>query len=660
MTERFRRWASLGIWLVAAIAATYLWWDTGHQRSLVVGVVEGKVHRVGPVEASKLRAVFVRAGERVEAGQALAALETAELDAEIAAAHGRMDELLADIEAQTERYGRDLRSRRVSLEAQLASAQANLAEARSKQAGEKAELSTLNQQLARLQEMEQRGLAEMDRVSTLRTRHARLSRSAQHNPATLTAYRTLASQTGEALSHVDDAGLEILLKPVRARARTQAQSLNDLMARRERRTLRAPRDGQVATVFRNVGDPLVAGEAVLEVVETRADRLLAYVPEQNARRLGPGSVVHAVSHDQSMRRLNRGVVEEVGESIVQLPARFWRVSAKPEYGRPIHIKLEKNSDLLVGESVLVTEVSRGAIAASNTANTQTAQVPEALSRVSRLEVSGAVWWPARDRFLVVSDDTGHKHQGKHSPWLFTVSKDGVFDPAPVAIHGVDTVSDLESIALSPAGDLYLLASQSRNKRGRRPVHRQWFLRAKMKDSGIEVTGKIALASTLETHFDPQERAHLGITDQLDIEGMAWHDGGLLLGIKSPAAEGIKARIWRLSDPNALFDGRGLGAGGATLSTFARVNLPTGPGDAPGGVSDLWVENKTLYILSTVVDGPPAGAAWRVGLGEETVTPAVIARWPGLKPEAISRAGAGPLVVFFDLGKRTPRLTRIDP
>jgi len=660
MTERLRRWASLGIWLVAAIAATFLWLETGHQRSLVVGVVEGKVHRVGPVEASKLRAVFVRAGERVKAGQPVAALETTDLDAEIALAHGRLDELLAEIEAQTESYGRDLRTRRVTLEAQLASAQANLAEARSKQAGEKAELSTLNRQLTRLQEMEQRGLAEMDRVSTLRTRHARLSRSAQHSPATLTAYRTLAVQTDAALEHVDDKGLEVLLKPVRARAQTQAQQLTELMARRQRRTLRAPRDGQVATVFRNVGDPLVSGEAVLEVVETRADRLLAYVPEQSARALGAGSVVQAASHDQSKRSLSRGVVEEVGESIVQIPARFWRAPNKPEFGRPVHIKLNENSDLLVGEAVLVTEISRGAIAAATATKTQEAQVPAALTSLSRLEVSGAVWWPARDRFLVVSDDTGHKKQGKHAPWLFTVSKEGIFDPDPVLIEGVDKVSDLESVTVSPSGDLYLLTSQSRNKRGRRPVHRQWFLRAKMDAAGIRVTGKIALASALESHFDLEERAALGLTDQLDIEGMAWHDGGLLLGLKAPVAEGIKARVWRLSKPDALFDGRGLGPAGAGLTTFGLFHLPTGPGDAPGGVSDLRVEGKTLYILSTLADGPAAGAAWRVDLDSEHMKPKLMTRWPGLKPEAISRSKAGPLIVFFDLGKRTPRLTRIDP
>jgi len=508
--------------------------------------------------------------------------------------------------------------------------------------------------------MEQRGLAEMDRVSTLRTRHARLSRSAQHSPATLTAYRTLAVQTDAALEHVDDKGLEVLLKPVRARAQTQAQQLTELMARRQRRTLRAPRDGQVATVFRNVGDPLVSGEAVLEVVETRADRLLAYVPEQSARALGAGSVVQAASHDQSKRSLSRGVVEEVGESIVQIPARFWRAPNKPEFGRPVHIKLNENSDLLVGEAVLVTEISRGAIAAATATKTQEAQVPAALTSLSRLEVSGAVWWPARDRFLVVSDDTGHKKQGKHAPWLFTVSKEGIFDPDPVLIEGVDKVSDLESVTVSPSGDLYLLTSQSRNKRGRRPVHRQWFLRAKMDAAGIRVTGKIALASALESHFDLEERAALGLTDQLDIEGMAWHDGGLLLGLKAPVAEGIKARVWRLSKPDALFDGRGLGPAGAGLTTFGLFHLPTGPGDAPGGVSDLRVEGKTLYILSTLADGPAAGAAWRVDLDSEHMKPKLMTRWPGLKPEAISRSKAGPLIVFFDLGKRTPRLTRIDP
>ena len=113
--------------------------------------------------------------------------------------------------------------------------------------------------------------------------------------------------------------------------------------------------------------------------------------------------------------------------------------------------------------MLVTEVSRGAIAASNTANTQTPRC-EALSRVSS-RVSGAVWWPP----LIASwwsATMPAKAPGKTLAWLFTVSKDGVFDPAPVAIQGVDTC--LTSNRPLTAGDLYLLASQSRNKRGRAP------------------------------------------------------------------------------------------------------------------------------------------------------------------------------------------------
>ena len=659
MTERLRRWASLGVWLAAAITATFLWLETGYQRGHIVGVVEGKVHRIGPVEASKLRAVFVRAGERVVAGQPLAALSTADLDAELSVAHARLDELLADIEAQTEAYGRDLRERRVALEAQLAEAQASLAEARSKQAAQKAELSTLGTQLQRLQAMEQRGLAEMDRVSSLRARHARLSRAALYNPATLTAYRTLADQTGAALGHVDDEGLEVLLKPVRARAATQARRVSELMARRQRRTLRAPAAGQVTLMARSVGDPLAAGEAVCEVVETRADRLLAYIPEENARALGPGALIEAVPHDRASKANSRGIVEELGGNIVQIPVRFWRNPRKPVFGRPVHIRLTGKSTLLVGEAVLVNEIGRGAIAATAQDDTQEVQVPTALSQLSRLEVSGAIWWAARDRFLVVSDDTGHKRQANHAPWLFTISKDGVFDPDPVLIEGLDSVSDLESITLSPTGKLYLLASQSRNKRGRRPTHRQWFLRAEMTDTGVRLTGKIALAEALEAHYDLEERGALGIDDRLDIEGMTWYRDGVLLGLKAPVAEAIKARIWHLTNPDALFDGLGLGPKAAEVSNFTRLHLPTGAGDAPGGISDLRLEGETLYVLSTVADGPAAGAAWRVSLDDKRREPKRLARWNGLKPEAIGRAGDGPLIVFFDLGKRTPRMARID-
>ena len=101
----------------------------------------------------------------------------------------------------------------------------------------------------------------------------------------------------------------------------------------------------------------------------------------------------------------------------------------------------------------------GAEAAEHSSkNTRMMAVPSKLAAATRLELSGAVWLPEHQRFVVISDDTGLSSVKAQPPWVFTVSADGQFDPTPITLTGAGEVSDLESIAKSPDGDVYLLSS----------------------------------------------------------------------------------------------------------------------------------------------------------------------------------------------------------
>jgi hypothetical protein len=284
-------------------------------------------------------------------------------------------------------------------------------------------------------------------------------------------------------------------------------------------------------------------------------------------------------------------------------------------------------------------------------------VPAALRQRSRFEPSGLLWSPQRQRLLVVSDDTGQKHADDHAPWLFTMDRDGRVDPEPLPLRGVESISDLESMAEAPDGTVYLLASQSLSRKGRRPPPRQWLLRAEADADGLRVTGRVALYDAILAGLAAERRAELGVSAELDIEGLAWFRGGLLLGLKAPPSAAGEALLWYLADVDGVLDSRIAPA--EAVSLFARLPLPTCAANAPGGISGLYLDGARLFVLSSLVEGGPCGAAWRVDLPLGAAAPIKIAEWPGRQPEGIARVSPKELIVVFDAGDAVPSFTRLD-
>jgi hypothetical protein len=428
-------------------------------------------------------------------------------------------------------------------------------------------------------------------------------------------------------------------------------------------TLRAPADGVVARVLKQAGDAVVAAEPVVQVVARGRATAVAYAPEQAARHFAVGQAVRVVGRDRTLA--TQGVVEAVGPEIAEQPVALWLNPQRPRYGRPVYIRLQDNAPVLSAEvvSVSIEAPPGGAVAAPAALELGTPlQVPAALTERSAFEVSGAIWLDAWQRFLVVSDDTG-RGDADAQPWLFTVSADGVVDPGHVELAGLGPVSDLESIAQGPDGRIWLLCSQSVSRKGNRPEKRQRLAVAELTGAPMQlrVVAQAPLYDRVAAALTPEARAELGWGERLDIEGLLVTADALYLGLKAPTDSAGRARVLRLTNADAV-----LTQGAAPLiEAAARFALPTGPAAAPGGISDLAVRGDTLYLTSTLEAGPDAGALWTLPLaaltpGAAPVTPSLVQRFDGLKPEGIAFGPDGAPVVFFDTGDRPARWLRLTP
>jgi hypothetical protein len=379
-------------------------------------------------------------------------------------------------------------------------------------------------------------------------------------------------------------------------------------------------------------------------------------------------------------------VERLDPEVTELPARCWRDPKLPEWGRAAHLVPDTATPLLAGQSFTVAfqghpsqhagqptavVVASAAVdqapapspayaTAAAPASPTPMMLPPALLARSRFEPSALVWSPRLERFVVVSDDTGLADTSEHAPWLFTMDVRGRVDAEPLAIAGIDKLSDLESIAQAPDGGLYVLASQSRSRKSKRPPARQRLVHVALSPGGARASAVVALAGLLDgAGRGPLTDLGLSSTDDLDIEGMTvTASGGLLLGLKAPLGPRGDAQIWHLERPDALLAAGDLAA--ARLKLWGRVPLRVSADGAaaPAGISELLeLPDGSLLIAATATGAEPTrqdGALYHVADQAGLAAPRLVRTFPGRKPEGLARSGSGDtIVIVFDAGADAP-------
>ncbi|MBV72372.1 MAG: hypothetical protein CMH52_13690 [Myxococcales bacterium] len=697
MNLRTRKILSFGVWALAAFASLFLWLRHDESRAEIKGLVDAKVHQLSVSDMAVVEQIMVQPGQHVREGTPLVVMGRQDLAAQLDIAKAQLLEMTAAMEAESQAYLNELGKERIELQSRQAQATAQHSNAQAVTASQKAELYTLGQQLKRLSIAERAGVAALESLAQLRTRQARLSRASRHSPKAITGFKLLTQRLTEALKRLDKDQSAIRLGPFKARLKTQTQVVNGLLEKIKRRTIKAPVAGQITRLLATRGHSVVAGSPVIELVETRSRRATAYVPEMQFRQLRVGQIIglKAAGRTQNGGSLT-GVVSNVGGTIVQIPQRLWRHPRVPEYGRAVHVKLDDNQ-LLPGEVIAGTLVSaqpqKMAVSAAqsnktpsdlaskktesvaprkNAASVQVRHiaqskpavrplpVPDALRAKTRMEISGAVYLTDLKQTLVISDDTGIEGSTDGSPWVFWINEDDTLSTDPTVISGLKTISDLEAVTEGPDGRLYFLCSQSQSKRGKRPKKRQCFFCTKRDGRRLSVVGSVSLFSLLKKALGQDQWRRLGLSDELDIEGMAWWKDGLLFGLKSPLAESRKAQILYLKGIDAVFQTEAeLNPSPLDLSVLTTVELPTGPDQRAGGISELMVQGDRLYMLSTVLDGADASAAWYLDLAHLERTPVQWASWPNLKAEGLAKAPQNKIRIFFDRGSDTPMMTLMD-
>lgn len=658
------------------------------QRGAIVGFAQSIPEAIAPIEAARILSIGVAVGEEVRAGQVLATLDTAGLDTEIALAYAEKARIEAEVHAE-------LAVLQQRLDIDLEALERELSRQREEQLRANAEVAALDTEIARIRRLVEDKQAILSDLSQLDVRHATVFAYAEEKPRTVGMLNKHISAAAQRRQVAREQSSAIATK-LEADLLVAQRKIERLEQRRSTYVLRATHAGRVAALDKQPGEIAAAGDPIVHVVTARA-RVVACVPERMALGVREGDTAQLWVRGQRSEPL-QGKTIALGPLVTELPARCWLMPKLPAWGREITIALDAPIEVVPGQAFNITlspvqsappsppTVAPSAAPRSSAVPRPTPvssqprlmTVPPALVQRSRFEPSGILTRASESRYLIVSDDTGPADDGG-KPWIFAMSGAGVVDADPIPLNGVAKINDLEAMTLGDGGEIYLLSSQSYNKKGHRKPPRTALLRVKPDGKAFRVDGEVHLAEMLDA--DPARAAALGLpngTRALNIEGMAFWKGSLYLGLKAPLDLQGDAMIWRITSPSALFDAQAsattpsapngtaaasrLGSAGFSLWGHARVDVEVAEHPTPGGISDLlFLPDGTLVITSTPSTAAgEGGALWRVDRPQPgTLSPRLVQRFPGLKPEGVAPSlSPGKLMVVFDAGSATPSFQEI--
>lgn len=684
MSSRWIRTRALPliVWAGTMTGAGLLWQDL--RSGSAIGFVQGVEVSVAARQAGRVESLAVAVGQRVRAGSVIATLDARELDAELAVLAAERRRVEAELgAARSEADARTSETTR-DLDQSVESALLALKSARAARDTKVAALGALGAQTDALRDLVERRMADRRELDELTVQHTELKSEVASTDSLIDQLvAQVAAARARRVALPGDATV-LATEPLRAELAVLERREQLLAVKKLELVLRAPTDGQVAAVRARPGEVVAAGAPLVTLVGAAGDpageRVLVCLGESQAGRVRLGEAALLYPRGGGGPPLS-GHVAALGPHVAELPLRCRRDPQLPEWGREVSVALDDPAALLPGQSFgvafqgelspradlspqtdVIVEAPAEPAPAAAPAEPAPAElrVPPELAARTRLEPSALAWVPGRDRYVLASDDTGLDKRDEHAPWLFTMDARGALDPAPLVIAGLDAVSDLESIAYVPGDSLYLLASQSRSRKGKRPEARQVFARVALEGAGARLAGRVHLAALLDA-APPELRARLGVegTGALDLEGMTvTAAGGLLLGLKAPLSAEGRALIWHLPHPERLLAGEGLVAAGLAPWGSAPLTVTADGADAPGGVSELLeLDDGSLLIAATASGTDPAtqsGALWHAKDRAGLAAPTRVRVFPGLKPEGLARSpGGDAIAVAFDTGDAAP-------
>lgn len=359
-----RHWLVLGS---LALFSWFLWLQVIRYARFPAHAVQ-QIHVLNSSTTGFFRTLLVEKGSWVKQGQILATLEEPVL---------RLDHQIAQqekkhLEASLVREALNFRLSQLTLQTRLQAfvdeAQTSWLMEQTKQATTQAELKALQAELVWLRKVRTQQLGRSDRLGVLEARKESLVALSRAMPRILQVYRQ-KQQRALLLSrqHQIFSGkpaqelLAKVLQPLQMRWAIQVLRVQRLELLLQQQTIRSPVAGVVQEILLQPGAYVTSGTPLLRIVRDNVGLIEAYVEEALARQVKLGEKVQIRWRYPETNKSWRwnlsspvfcAVIVGVG-ALEPIPLRFRSIPQKPQWVRPVTLRLQRSVALIPGELMSV-------------------------------------------------------------------------------------------------------------------------------------------------------------------------------------------------------------------------------------------------------------------------------------------------------------------
>ncbi len=444
--------------------------------------------------------------------------------------------------------------------------------------------------------------------------------------------------------------------PLSAEIENLQQQVASLESRERNSYVFAQIDGVVGSVNFKKGETAAPYAPVITISPNTPSYIDAFLHESLKTRVEVGQRLTITSLTDSSKSIE-GTVASMGSRIIELPVRIGRVQSQKMWGREILIEIPEHNPFLLGEKVDVShpfisvsfplaradekEVKPKPLAPST--KPQEVSVPVAVKNISGFEPSGAAYIKELKKFVVASDDT----DSNHAPLLFLMSREGAVDNKLVRISGLTEIHDVESVMQADDNHLYLLSSQSPNKKGEVTRSRGLLIRVQRNGMEFSAQGQVYLRpliiSALEHSKDADLKKVSGQFNDIEIEAGYLTDGHLHVGLKKPLLADNSTVVLDLGPIAKLIDTQKIADSDFKVSH--KIAFPESP-EKNTRVTDLAKIGNNLIITTVSKKPGRVGRLWTLNLMSNVLKK--LDEYPDKSPEAVAfDSDNKELMVLFD-------------
>lgn len=339
-----RNWWPLLVFIAVTVMAVGLYTNGGKYRVLT-GTAERIVETIAPLDTARIASIEVAVGDHVKAGDIIAHLNTAMIDAEAAVLREQIEQ--SQLESQLEQ---------LTLERQFSSAlqeaEQALREAELEYKVSQVEHEALTKEINRLQPLYEQRLIEAELFVAKKAREEVLGEMLKLMPTNIQALQQdveqSKSQKASAMQRLE------AMKQSATENSGNGETLNLLKIRRDAYTLRVQQDGVVVSIDCQAGDVIESGGSIASILIDGPARIVGFLPENNLSTIEVGTpAIFYPSVSLKDTGVIPGHVLQISPAIYSLPERVSPIRGQVVRGRRVIFELDKEVTLVPGESISI-------------------------------------------------------------------------------------------------------------------------------------------------------------------------------------------------------------------------------------------------------------------------------------------------------------------